>query len=127
MIPQQLGDKQPKVEINISAMGHGSIVIDGHDLSNYVSGFSIEGQAGEATEVTIRLKPTNLALTGEGALDFIASHLFPGTWDAAAAAEYARETLEFWDKSPVLHDDPHLGTAKGHAEDVLAALGERRS
>ncbi len=50
-----------EVSISFDARGYGKVVLDGHDLSNYVTGTSLRTRAGSQTEVTLTIGWANVA------------------------------------------------------------------
>lgn len=45
-----------QVEISTLSDGRGVLFIDGMDMSRWVSGFTVEAEAGEGIEITLRLR-----------------------------------------------------------------------
>lgn len=55
-----------KVEIEVNAVGHGSCLIDGQDVSSLLAGIRFESEANHATQVYLRLRPgCEIVLQGE--------------------------------------------------------------
>lgn len=53
-------------EITTDAVGHGSVVINGEDVSRRVSGVAVVAEAGQATVVTLRHVGGTAEISGEG-------------------------------------------------------------
>lgn len=64
-----------RVEIDADTVGHGSLKIDGIDLSNYISSFVIHCGVGELTRVELTLRPMLAEFRGNAALELIRTML----------------------------------------------------
>lgn len=53
------------VQFSVLADGHGSIMVNGVDLSNVVEGFTLRSHVGERVTMTLELAPVEI--TGEAA------------------------------------------------------------
>ena len=62
---------RPTLRVKVDAVGHGSVFIDGHDISQTVEGMKIEADVGKATTVVLRLLAVELDLDLEGEIETV--------------------------------------------------------
>lgn len=53
-----------EVKIHLTAMGTGTVELDGREIQNVLAGFTLNANAGEATSMLVRLTPVALRYVG---------------------------------------------------------------
>lgn len=68
-----------RVELDVDAKGHGTIKVDGHDLSNKIFRVEIDAASGELTRVTLYARAAQVKVMASSWVEYKCLTLDPDT------------------------------------------------